>query len=83
METLAAVIIAVFGAGGLVQLVKAIRDWHQGKAQREVDAEERHITRLEKRIEELEHQHEADARRIEQLVIALGKAGIDVPPREA
>ena len=86
------VIIAIIGllggAGGLVTLVKAFLDARENKAARIEDADERLVSRLERKLSEaegriahLETQHEQDVGYILALATALAKAGIDVPKK--
>lgn len=74
-------VVAVFGAGGLVSLVKAILDWKNGKAQKETDLGERYMSRLDKRITYLEKERERDALYIADLIQSLARAGVIVPDR--
>lgn len=73
--------IGVLGTGGIAALVKAIKDWRDGKAQVEADADARLMTRLEKRIEELEAERNLDQKWARMMVQALSRAGIEVPDR--
>lgn len=86
---LIALIAMVGGGGGLVALYKAISDAKANKANREDEADNRLVARLEHRlndyedrISELEKQHNNDVAYILQLSIALSKAGFDIPARK-
>lgn len=72
---------AVFGAGGLVSLVKAFLDWKSGKAQKEIDITERYLSRIDKRVAYLEKERERDAMYQADLIRALASAGLEVPER--
>lgn len=78
-----AVLAAIGGVGGIVQLVKAIQSWRDGVRQREQDADERAIVRLERELDEMRIERRQDADHIRRLIQALGTAGIPIPPREA
>jgi molybdopterin synthase catalytic subunit len=77
-----AVAIAVFGAGGLVQLIGAVRDWVQGRAQRQEESDERYVLRLEKEINHIRAELRESNEYIVHLVNALIEAGIKVPARK-
>lgn len=76
------VLAAIGGAGGIVQLIKAIRSWRDGIRQREVEADERLVNRLEQRIAALETRADLDNEYIRRLIEALGRAGIEIPSRK-
>lgn len=80
-EALTTVAVAVFGAGGLVSLVKAVLDWRAGKEQKEQQVGDRYIAHLDKRVAYLEREREKDARYVSDLIQALARAGLDVPER--
>lgn len=81
VQAIVAILAAIGGVGGLVQLFNAFRSWRDGVRQREDEADERLVNRLERDIEVLKIQTRADARYIRRLVMALGKAGIEIPDR--
>lgn len=74
--------VTLLGAGGLVSLIKAIIDYRAGHAQREDDADERLVTRLEKSVEKLTDQLDAANEYISELTDALIDAGLKVPRRK-
>lgn len=74
-------IVALGGAGGVVQVVKAIRSWRDGVRQRDLDADDRAIARLERYVERLESARDADTVYLGILITALASAGLPVPPR--
>lgn len=76
-----AILAAIGGVGGVVQLVKAIQSWRDGIRQREADADERAIQRLERELGEMRLERAQDADHIRRLIQALGTAGIPIPPR--
>lgn len=80
-EFIVALAIALGGAGGIMQIVKAVKAWRDGVKQREDDADARAITRLERTVERLEKAREADAVYIAVLMTALASGGLPVPPR--
>lgn len=80
VQAIVAVLAAIGGIGGVVQVINAYRAYRDGVRQREDEAEERLVRRLEKDIEILKLQARADARYIRRLVMALGQAGIEIPP---
>jgi hypothetical protein len=80
-EPWVALVIALFGAGGLVSLVKAILDWKNGKATRESEAEVRYLLDRERRIKFLEDERDRDHRYIGDLIRALARANGRIPDR--
>ena len=80
-EPWVALFVGIFGAGGLVSLVKALLDWRNGKAQKESETEVRYLLNREKRIALLERQRDAELRYQAELIRALARAGADIPPR--
>lgn len=81
VQAIVAILAAIGGVGGLVQLVNAFRSWRDGVRQREEQADERLTKRLEARIDTLEVERRQDAEYIRRLIMALGRAGIDIPER--
>lgn len=81
-QAVVAILAAVGGVGGIVQVIKAIRAWRDGVRQREDQADERLVKRLERRIESLEVRADLDQEYIRRLVSALGQAGIAIPSRK-
>jgi hypothetical protein len=81
VQAIVAVLAAIGGVGGVVQLVNAFRAWRDGVKQREEEAEERLVKRLEARIDRLELERAQDNEYIRRLVMALGTAGIPIPSR--
>jgi hypothetical protein len=79
VQALTAIVAAFGGVGTFVQLTKWYTSWRDGIRQREDEAEERLVKRLEKDIEILKIQTRADAVYIRRLVMALGRAGIEIP----
>jgi peptidyl-tRNA hydrolase len=79
VQAVVALIAAFGGVGTFMQIIKAWQAWRDGIRQREDEAEERLVARLEKKIEVLEIQAKADSRYIRRLVMALGRAGIEIP----
>lgn len=89
-EGLVALLVALGGAGGLVQLVKAVRAWRDGVQQREAAPTERLVAHLEAQIAEfkqrlavLEEARDRDGAYITILSYTMAGAGIAVPPRPA
>ena len=80
-ETLVAILAALGGGGFIIQAIRAFRDWRDGVKQREEAADERLVTRLEKRIDTLEIERRQDAEYVRRLIMALGRAGIEIPER--
>ena len=85
---LIALVAALGGAGGIATMLKAWADHRNNLHAREDDADERLVTRLERRLDGAEKeirtlhlQREADALYIAQLAWALANAGIPIPPR--
>lgn len=82
------VVVAIFGAGGLVSLVKAVLDHLNGKASKESEVEvryllnrEKRITQLEKRTDHLEKDRDARAHYEAILIGELARNGLPIPPR--
>lgn len=87
-QTTLALIGMFGGAGGLVTMAKAFLDFREHRLARVDDADERLVSRLERKLAEadariatLELQHEQDSAYITALSIAMAKAGIEVPSR--
>lgn len=80
-EAVVAILAALGGGGFLIQVFNAIRSYREGAKLRETEADERLVIRLEKEIAELRLERAQDADHIRRLIEALGKAGIDIPPR--
>ena len=80
-DALTKLAVALFGAGGLVSLVKAVLAWRAGKEQKEQEIGDRYIAHLDKRVAFLEREREKDARYVTDLIQALARAGLDVPNR--
>ena len=79
VQAVVALVAAFGGVGTMIQVLNAYRAYRDGVRQREDLAEERLMKRLEKKIEVLEIRSAADARYIRRLVMALGRAGIEIP----
>lgn len=83
-------IVSILGALGgataigaaFVKAIRTVQSWREGIHQREDQAEERLVKRLEDRINRLEVRADADADYIRRLVHALGTAGIAIPSRK-
>lgn len=82
-QVVIAILAALGGAsaigGAIAKIISTVRSWREGVRQREDQADERLVKRLEKKIEILEIKDAANTRYIRRLVMALGKAGIDIP----
>lgn len=77
-ETILITVFAgIFGAGGIVQLVKVILDYRAGVSKTREDR----VTKLEQKVEELEREREEDMNYQVILMKALRNAGIQIPPR--
>jgi hypothetical protein len=82
-------IIAALGSGGvLATLAKVVADARAGKHSRESDAEERLVSRLERRLDDYEAERQLLRDRVDRgeayivrLHTALVQAGIEIPPR--
>lgn len=79
VQVVGALVAAFGGMGTVIQLIKAWQAWRDGVKQREDEAEERLVRRLEKDIEILKIQERANAAYIRRLVMALGRAGVEIP----
>lgn len=91
-ETIIAVLAALGGAsaigGAIVKIISTWRSWREGVRQREDEADERLVKRLEKtidrqddKIRELRAQKDAQAEYILELVTTLARAGVPIPMR--
>jgi hypothetical protein len=78
-QVVVALVAAFGGTGALIQVVNALRAYRDGVRQREEEADERLVRRLEKDIEILKIQERANAAYIRRLVMALGRAGVEIP----
>jgi hypothetical protein len=76
-----AILAALGGGQTLLSAIKAYRAYKEGVRQREVDADERAIVRLERELAEMRIERAQDADHIRRLIEALGMAGIPIPPR--
>lgn len=81
MEPWAAVIIGLFGGGGLVSLIKAWMDYRAGASTKRDTNSEREIQRLHERVKALENAQVEDRRYEIQLINALAAAGGTIPTR--
>lgn len=72
------VLTGIFGAGGIVQLIKTILDYRAGVSKKREDK----VDELEKRIKELEADRDLDHRWQAKLVRILIDAGLTIPERE-
>lgn len=81
VQALVAILAAAGGVGTMVQMVKAVQSYRLGIRQREEEADERLVKRLENRIDALEIERRQDAEYIRRLIMALGRAGIEIPER--
>lgn len=81
VQAVVAILAAIGGIGGIVQLINAVKSYRDGVRQREDEAEERLVKRLEGRIDVLEIERKQDAEYIRRLIQALGTAGIEIPAR--
>lgn len=81
VQVIIALMAAVGGVGGFVQVLNAIRAWRDGVRQREEAADERMVKRLENRVVQLELKDDQNSEYIRLLIEALGAAGIKIPPR--
>lgn len=96
-EVMVALLVALGGAGGLVQLFKAWRAWRDGVQQKSSAPTERLVAYLETQIAELkqamskqaerivvlEEARDRDGAYITVLSYTMAGAGITVPPRPA
>lgn len=96
-EVMVALLVALGGAGGLVQLFKAWRAWRDGVQQKSSAPTERLVAYLEAQIAELkqamskqaerivvlEEARDRDGAYISSLMFAMSSAGLHVPPRPA
>lgn len=80
-EIAVALLAAVGGTGGVLQLIRTARAWRDGVRQREDAAEERLVRRLEKRVDLLEARAAEDAAYQAALMTAIAQAGGAIPPR--
>lgn len=77
-----AVIVALTGSGGVFAFYKARLDHLSGKANREEDADERIMNRLEGQLKKLQEDFEAERRYTNKLLNSLSQAGIAIPERK-
>lgn len=87
---LIAVLAAIGGTGGVVQLIKAIRDWRAGVAQRDAAPTARLVAYLEgevavlkDKVAVLEAAREVDGAYTTLLVFTMASNGLPVPARPA
>jgi len=81
-ETVLLAIIGVLGgAGGLFTLAKAVLDHRANYHETELEADERLVARLERRLDEAERRLDAAEAYIHKLMISLARAGVEIPPR--
>lgn len=79
VQVVVALVAAFGGTGTMIQVVSLYRAYRDGVRQREEEADERLVRRLEKDIEILKIQERANAAYIRRLVMALGRAGVEIP----
>jgi hypothetical protein len=79
VQVVVTLVAAFGGTGTLIQVVSLYRAHRDGIRQREEEADERLVRRLEKDIEILKIQERANAAYIRRLVMALGRAGVEIP----
>ena len=79
VQAVVALVAAFGGVGTMIQVLNAYRAYRDGVRQREEEADERLVRRLERDIEILKIQERANAAYIRRLVMALGRAGVDIP----
>lgn len=82
-EGVVALLVAIGGAGGLVQLVKAIRSWREGVSQREAAPTAKLVAYLEIRVTTLEAKVDSAELYIDLLRAEMSAAGLPVPRRPA
>lgn len=83
METIIiAIIVGLFGAGGIATLYKARNDYQLKKSASELSADSRFFTRYDKEILELNTEIDELEDYINRLVNELIKNGISVPPKQ-
>lgn len=84
-QVLVAILAALGGAsaigGAVTKIISTARSWREGVRQREDEADERLVVRLEKRVERLEKALDERDEYIAALVMSLGMAGVRIPAR--
>lgn len=77
-----AIVVGLFGAGGIATLYKARNDYQLKKSASELSADTNLMNRLEKQILELNAEARSDEKYINLLANTLIKNGIQVPDRK-
>lgn len=77
-----AAIVALGGTGGVVAALKAFFDYRSGIQNKEVNADERIMDRLENQLKKLQEDFDEERRYTNRLLNSLAQAGIAIPERK-